>query len=146
MNLSNIRQPGAENPPDITRFRNRGRVTDRWNPGSMTVKVFGRFLKYRDLRENVSLFPFSFPFFLFLLLSLFFLFQSVKILRSSILWRVAEIVENKFLYKNIKNKGKKILIKSGAEISTGLDGGFYTAETLEELAGYLQQIGDLQVA
>ena len=34
----------------------------------------------------------------------------------------------------------------GAEISTGLDGGFYTAETLEELAGYLQQIGDLQVA
>lgn len=81
----------------------------------MAVKVFGRFLKYRDLRENVSLFPFSFPFFLFLLLSLFFLFQSVKILRSSILWRVAEIVENKFLYKNIKNKGKKILIKSGAK-------------------------------
>ena len=34
----------------------------------------------------------------------------------------------------------------GVEISTGLDGGFYTAETLEELAGYLQQIGDLQVA
>ena len=77
--------------------------------------MFGRFLKYRDLRENVSLFPFSFPFFLFLLLSFFFLFQSVKILRSSILWRVAEIVENKFLYKNIKNKGKKILIKSGAK-------------------------------
>lgn len=117
MNLSNIRQPGAENPPDITRFRNRGRVTDRWNPGSMAVKVFGRFLKYRDLRENVSLFPFSFPFFLFLLLSLFFLFQSVKILRSLILWRVAEIVENKFLYKNIKNKGKKILIKSRGKIS-----------------------------
>lgn len=34
----------------------------------------------------------------------------------------------------------------GAEIFTWLDGGFYTAETLEELAGYLQQIGDLQVA
>lgn len=50
MNLSNIRQPGAENPPDITRFRNRGRVTDRWNPGSMTVKVFGMILKNRDLR------------------------------------------------------------------------------------------------
>lgn len=63
LNLSNIRQPGAENPPDITRFRNRGRVTDRWNPGSMTVKVFDRFLKNRDLRENVSPFPFflSFP-------------------------------------------------------------------------------------
>lgn len=65
------------------------------------------------------MFPFSlflsFPFFLSLLLSLFFLFQSVKILRSSIFWRVAEIVENKFLYKNIKNKGKKILIKSGAK-------------------------------
>lgn len=83
----------------------------------MAVKVFGRFLKYRDLRENVSLFPFSFPFFLFLLLSLFFLFQSVKILRSSILWRVAEIVENKFLYKNTKNKARKTLIKSMGEIS-----------------------------
>lgn len=72
-------------------------------------------------RFTVKCFPFSFslfPFFLFLLLSLFFLFQSVKILRSSIFWRVAEIVENKFLYKNIKNKGKKILIKSRGEIST----------------------------
>ena len=122
MNLSNIRQPGAENPPDITRFRNRGRVTDRWNPGSITVKVFDRFLKNRDLRENVSPFPFPFfPSFFFLLLSLFFLFQSVKILRSSIFWRVAEIVENKFLCKNIKNKGKKILIKSrGRDIHTNL--------------------------
>lgn len=50
LNLSNIRQPGAENPPDITRFRNRGRVTDRWNPGSMAVKVFGMILENRDLR------------------------------------------------------------------------------------------------
>lgn len=84
----------------------------------MTVKVFDRFLKNRDLRENVSPFPFPFfPSFFFLLLSLFFLFQSVKILRSSIFWRVAEIVENKFLCKNIKNKGKKILIKSRGEIS-----------------------------
>ena len=67
-----------------------------------------------------SLFPFSFLFLLFsLIITLFpsFLFQSVKIMRSSILWRVAEIVENKFLYKNIKNKGKKILIKSMGEIS-----------------------------
>lgn len=84
----------------------------------MAVKVFGRFLKYRDLRENVSLFPFSFPFFLFLLLSLFFLFQSVKILRSSILWRVAEIVENKFLYKNIKKQGQENTHKKRGEIST----------------------------
>ena len=116
LNLSNIRQPGAENPPDITWFRNRGRVIGRQNPpGSMAVKVFGRFLKNRDLRENVSPFPFPFfPSFFFLLLSLFFLFQSVKILRSSILWRVAEIVENKFLHKNIKNKGKKNTHKSGA--------------------------------
>lgn len=50
LNKSNIRQPGAENPPDITRFRNRGRVTDRWNPGSMAVEVFDRILKNRDLR------------------------------------------------------------------------------------------------
>ena len=72
------------------------------------------FEKIEIYSKIFPLFPFSFPFFLFLLLSLFFLFQSAKILRSSILWRVAEIVENKFLYKNIKNKGKKILIKSGA--------------------------------
>lgn len=61
LNLSNIRQPGAENPPDITRFRNRGRVTDRWNPGSMAANVFGRFLEYRDLRENVPFSLFLFP-------------------------------------------------------------------------------------
>lgn len=76
------------------------------------------FWKIEIYGKMFPLFPFSFPFFLFLLLSLFFLFQSVKILRSSIFWRVAEIVENKFLYKNIKNKGKKILIKSRGEIST----------------------------
>ena len=34
----------------------------------------------------------------------------------------------------------------GTEVQSGLDGGFYTAETLEELAGYLEQIGDLEVA
>lgn len=60
-------------------------------------------------------FLFPFPIFLFLLITLFpsFLFQFVKILRSLIFWRVAEIVENKFLYKNIKNKGKKNTHKSG---------------------------------
>lgn len=76
---------------------------------------------FEKQRFTVKYFPFSlfpfFSFFLFLLLSLFFLFQSVKILRSLILWRVAEIVENKFQHKNIKNKGKKILIKSRGEIS-----------------------------
>ena len=76
---------------------------------------------FEKQRFTVKCFPFPFfyffPFFLSLLLSLFFLFQSVKILRSLILWRVAEIVENKFLYKNIKNKGKKILIKSRGKIS-----------------------------
>lgn len=34
----------------------------------------------------------------------------------------------------------------GIEFQSGLDGGFYTAETLEELAGYLEQIGDLEIA
>lgn len=69
------------------------------------------------------MFPFSL-FFLSLLsfpliITLFsFLFQSVKILRLSILWRVAEIVENKFLYKNIKTRARKTLIKSRGEIST----------------------------
>ena len=60
LNLSNIRQPGQKIPRIITRFRNRGRVTDRWNPGSMAVEVFDRILKNRDLRENVSPFPFPF--------------------------------------------------------------------------------------
>ena len=119
MNLSNIRQPGGRKSPGYYLVSESGEGD--WqieSPGSMAVKVFGRFLKNRDLRENVSPFPFPFPFFpsfFFLLLSLFFLFQSVKILRSSILWRVAEIVENKFLYKNIKNKGKKNTHKSGAK-------------------------------
>lgn len=75
---------------------------------------------FEKQRFTVKCFPFPFSFFpsfFFLLLSLFFLFQSVKILRSLILWRVAEIVENKFLYKNIKNNGKKILIKSRGKIS-----------------------------
>lgn len=86
----------------------------------MAVKVFGRFLKYRDLRENVPLFPFFFSLLSFpLIITLFsFLFQSVKILRLSILWMVAEIVENKFLYKNIKTRARKTLIKSRGEIST----------------------------
>ena len=117
MNLSNIRQPGGRKSPGYYLVSESGEGD--WqieSPGSMAVKVFGRFLKNRDLRENVSPFPFPFfPSFFFLLLSLFFLFQSVKILRSSILWRVAEIVENKFLYKNIKNKGKKNTHKSGAK-------------------------------
>ena len=76
---------------------------------------------FEKQRFTVKCFPFSFslfPFFLFLLLSLFFLFQSVKILRSSILWRVAEIVENKFQYKNIKTRARKTLIKSRGKIST----------------------------
>lgn len=84
----------------------------------MTVEVFDRILKNRDLQENVSPFSFFFSLLSFpLIITLFsFLFQSVKILRSLILWMVAEIVENKFLYKNIKNKGKKNTHKSRGKI------------------------------
>jgi hypothetical protein len=119
MNLSNIRQPGGRKSPGYYLVSESGEGD--WqieSPGSMAVKVFGRFLKNRDLRENVSPFPFPFfPSFFFLLLLLFFLFQFVKILRSSIFWRVAEIVENKFRYKNTKSKARKTLIKSRGEIS-----------------------------
>lgn len=56
LNLSNIWQPGAENPPDITRFRNRGRVTDRWNPGSMAGRCSVWFWK---IEIYGKMFPFS---------------------------------------------------------------------------------------
>lgn len=99
---------GQKIPPDITRFRNRGRVTDRWNPGSMTVEVFDRILKNRDLRENVSLFPFLFLFPLFLFLFRLFSFSSLLRFwdhQFSGGWRKS--LENKFQDKNIKQGQEK---------------------------------------
>ena len=61
LNLSNIRQPGAENPPDHYSVSESGEGDWQIESRQHGVKMFGRFLKNRDLRENVSLFLFPFP-------------------------------------------------------------------------------------
>lgn len=93
LNLSNIRQPGAENPPDYCPVLKSGegdwQIESRQHGGEGVRQNFEK----QRFTGKCSPFPFFFslfPLFSFSFLTLF-LFQFIKILRSLIIWMVAEI-------------------------------------------------------